>query len=198
MGLQVSPVDGLSYAGPAGIAFRTEKADAVTPGAPSSERSTTSLWLSPAADVFVLEHLSVGGRIEIAHSWGAVEGGGQRIELPGTTSLGLLPRVGFYVPLGDRLGIWPRIGVGWSSTESATFLSSGSAAMKTTFRTMLLDADLSLVYRFSETFFLRGGPEIGVTLGGRRTEETGGAKAGAGGSVLQVSGVLGFGVNLEL
>ena len=34
---------------------------------------------------------------------------------------------------------------------------------------MVLDVDLALVYRFSEAFFLRMGPEVGVTLGLERS-----------------------------
>ncbi len=197
-GLRIDPTSGFAYAGPVGIAFRSTKSDSVTPGGPASETSTTSVWFAPAADFFVTEHLSLGGRIEIGHSWGAVEDGGRRIELPGTTSMTFLPRVGFYVPFSDRIGLWPRAGLGWSSVESVSFLSTGSAPSRETVRSMVLDVDLSLVYRFGETFFMRAGPEVGVTLGGRRTVETGGTSAGGGASVLNISGVVGFGMNLEL
>ncbi|MBX3215034.1 MAG: hypothetical protein KF850_23570 [Labilithrix sp.] len=197
-GLRLDATSGVAYAGPAGVAFRSTKSDALVPGGPSSETSTTSVWFAPSADVFVTDHLSVGGRVEIAHTWGAIEGGGRRLELPGTTSMTFLPRVGFFVPFGDRFGIWPRAGVGWCSVESVSFASTGSAPTRDTFRAMLLDVDLSLVYRFGETFFMRAGPEVGVTLGGRQTSETGGTSAGAGASVLQISGTIGFGMNLEL
>jgi hypothetical protein len=197
-GLRIAPSSGMSYAGPAGIAFRSEKTDSLTPGGPASETSTTTLWLAPSADVFVTDHLSLGGLVEVTHMWGAVEGGGQRLELPATTSMTFLPRVGFYVSFTDRLGLWPRAGLGWSSAESVSFLSTGSVPSRETFRALSLDLDLSLVYRFSETFFMRAGPEIGVTLGGRRTFEVSGASSGAGASVLQLSGVLGLGMNLEL
>lgn len=197
-GLRIQSTNGFSYAGPIGIAFRSDKSDSLTPGGPASETSTTNLWLAPSADVFVTDHLSLGGLIEIGHTWGAIEGGGQRLELPGTTSMTFLPRVGFYAPLTDRIGLWPRAGVGWSSVESVSYLSTGSAPVRETFRAMMLDVDLSVVYRFGETFFMRAGPEIGVTLGGRREVESNGTSSGAGGSVLQISGVIGFGMNLEL
>jgi hypothetical protein len=193
-GMRVSPANGVAYAGPAGIAFRSTKID----GASGGQSDTTSLWLAPSADVFVTDHLSVGGLIEVGHTWGAIESGGQKLELPGTTSMTFLPRVGFYVPIGDRIGIWPRAGVGWTSTESVSFASTGSAPKTDTFRAMVLDVDLSLVYRFGETFFMRAGPEIGVTLGGRQTTESMGTSTGAGASVLQISGVFGFGMNVEL
>lgn len=197
-GLRLDATSGVAYAGPAGIASRSTRSDALAPGGPASETSTTSIWLAPSADVFVTDHLSVGGRVEIARTWGAIEGGGRRLELPGTTSMTFLARVGFFVPFGDRVGLWPRAGVGWCSVESVSFVSTGGAPTRDTFRAMLLDVDLSLVYRFGETFFMRAGPEVGVTLGGRQTSVTAGSSAGAGASVLQISGTIGFGVNLEL
>ncbi len=197
-GLRIAPASGMSYAGPAGIAFRSDRADSLTPGGPPSETSTTSLWLAPSADVFVTDHLSLGGLIEVTHTWGAIENEGRRLELPGTTSMTFLPRIGFYVAFTDRIGLWPRAGVGWSRVESVSFLSTGGAPTRETFRAVILDLDLSLVYRFSETFFMRAGPELGVTLGGRRTFETNGTSAGAGASVLQFSGVVGLGMNIEL
>lgn len=196
-GMRVSPT-GTSLAGAGGIATRTEKTDASTPGGASGELSSTSVRLSPSADVFVTEHLSVGGLVSVEHAWGAVESGGQRLELPAATSMTFLPRVGFFVGFGDRLGLWPRAGFGWTSHESLSFVSSGSAVTHETLRAMLLEVDLALVYRFGETFFMRAGPEVDLTLGGRREVETGGTTTGGGASTLQISGVLGFGMNIEL
>lgn len=197
-GLRVSPTSGVGYAGPAGLAFRSEKLDAFQPGAPGAELKTTSMWFSPSADVFVTEHLSVGGFVEIAHTFGSVTSNGQKLELPGTTTLTFLPRVGFFAAFGDRFGLWPRAGFGWTSSDSVSFAAPGGAPVRETFRSMLLDVDLTLVYRFSEAFFLRAGPEVGVTLGGARTREVGGQSAAADASTLSLSGVVGFGVNLEL
>jgi hypothetical protein len=157
----------------------------------------TTVWLAPSADVFVTEHLSLGGLVEIGHTWGSLEDGGLRLDLPGTTSLTFLPRAGFYVPIGDRFGVWPRAGLGWRSVESAQ-LAAGGAITRETFRSMLLDVDVAVVYRFSEQFFMRVGPEVAVTLGGTSTRETNGAGAGEDGSIVQISGVVGFGMNLEL
>jgi hypothetical protein len=197
-GLRVSPTTGVGYAGPAGIAFRSEKADAFQAGAPGDELATTSVWFAPSADVFVTDHLSVGGFVEVAHTFGSFTSSGQKLELPGTTSLTFLPRIGFYAAFSDRLGLWPRAGFGWTSSESVRFPAVGGAPVRDTFKAMLLDVDLTLVYRFSEAFFVRMGPEVGVTLGGTHTEETAGLAAAADGSVLSISGVVGLGVNLEL
>lgn len=197
-GLRLNAASGFSYAAPIGIAMRTEKSDALAPGGASSETSTTSVWFAPAADVFVTDHLSVGGLVEINHSWGAVTGGGQRLELPGTTSMTFLPRVGFYAPFTDRIGFWGRVGLGWSSVQSASFDSTGSVPVTTTFRSMILDIDATITYRFTETFFMKAGPELGLTFGGRNEVSSNGQSAGAGGSVLQIGGAMGFGMNIEL
>lgn len=197
-GLRLNAASGFSYAAPVGIAVRTEKSDALTAGGASSETSTTSIWFAPAADVFVTDHLSVGALVEINHSWGAITGGGQRLELPGTTSLTFMPRVGFYAPFTDRIGFWGRVGLGWSSVQSASFDSTGSVPVTQTFRSMILDVDATITYRFTETFFMKAGPEIGVTFGGRNEVSSNGQSAGGGASVLQLGGAMGFGMNIEL
>ena len=52
--------------------------------------------------------------------------GTQKLDLPGTTSMTFLPRIGFYAPFSDRIGLWLRAGVGYTSTQEVSFLSAGS------------------------------------------------------------------------
>jgi hypothetical protein len=168
-GVRLGAADGFSYAGPLGFASRTTRIGTTT-------TDTTSVWIAPSADVFVTDHLSLGALVEIGHTWGSHEQDGEQQALPGTSSVVLLPRAGFYVPFGDRFGVWPRAGLGYRATA--------------TFQSMVLDVDVSVVYRFTEHFFLRAGPEIALTLGGK-------VNGAADGSIVQISGVFGFGVNLE-
>jgi hypothetical protein len=193
-GLRLSSSDGTSYTGPAGFSTKSTKLD------PAREASTTTLWLAPSFDWFVTDHFSVGALFEIRHSWGSVTGDGQRLELPGTTSLTVLPRVGFYVPFSDRIGLWPRASVGYASVASVSFAATpgGASPVRDTFHAMVVDLDLSVVYRFGETFFVRAGPELGATLGGQTTEDSSGVQVGAAGTEWQVSATVGFGMNLEL
>ncbi len=184
-GIRVDAVSGAGYAGPIGVSFHDDKTDG------GNETKTTTLWLAPSADLFVTDHLSLGGTIEVAHTWGSVKAADQKLELPGTTTLSFVPRVGFYVAVTDRIGIWPRVGFGWTSVESAYV--SGETVATDTFKAMLLDADLGLVYRFHETFFMKAGPEITTTLGGEHS-----APGAGSGSSLQVSAAIGFGMNIEL
>jgi hypothetical protein len=197
-GLRLDPVNGVTYAGPAGVAFHDSKADAFAPGAPASEVKTTTFWFAPSADVFVTDHLSVGGVIEVAHASGTMSAGGVETDLPGTTTLMFLPRIGFYAPFGDRFGLWPRVAFGWSSVDSVSFASAGGAPVRDTFHSMVLDVDLSLVYRLNETFFVKTGAEVGVTLGGRHAEDIAGTSSAADASVLQIGASIAFGANVEL
>lgn len=151
-GMHIDGITGVGFAGPVGIAYRQE-----------GDTKTTTAWLAPSADLFVLEHLSLGGAIEIAHTWASGSAS--------ATTMSFVPRVGFYVPVSDRLGIWPRAGLGYTRVEDG-------------FEGMRLEADVGVVYRFDETFFMKAGPGVATTLGGEHT--------------LQVSGGVGFGVNLEL
>lgn len=182
-GLRVDGASGVGYAGFAGVSFRRDSVDG------GGTTKLTTAYLAPAADVFVAEHLSVGGAIVVAHAWGSAAIGEQHVALPTTTSLTFVPRVGFYVAATDRIGLWPRVGLGWTRTETATL--SGTATATDTFEALVLEADLSLVYRFHETFFLKTGPGIGATLGGEHA-------GGASGTSLAVSGTVGFGMNVEL
>jgi hypothetical protein len=45
---------------------------------------------------------------------------------------------------------------------------------------------------------MRAAPELGLTVGGRQSTKSAGASSGAGASVLQFSGTMAFGANIEL
>ena len=162
--------DGASYAGPVGASYQREKVDGV------AESKLTTLWVAPSFDYFVADHLSLGGTFEVAHSFGSVTVGTTVTESK-ETKLEAIPRIGFYAPFGDRLGVWPRVGLGYLKSDAL--------------ESIVLEVDVALVYRFTEAFFVRLGPEVGVTLGGRRSD-------GADAQVLSISGVIGLGMNLEL
>lgn len=196
-GVHLGAQSGVSYAGPLGVAFHDDKADAIVPGAAADHTKTTTLWVAPSADVFVTDHVSVGGLVEVSHTFGKTSVGGQDVELPGTTSMSFVPRVGFYIPIGDRFGVWPRLGLGYARTESVAFAAQGGTPVKETMQSMLLEADLAVIYRFDETFFLRAGPSVSLTLGGRREQEAGGVQAASDASAIAFGGVVGFGVSLD-
>jgi hypothetical protein len=77
--------------------------------------STTTVELKPALDVFVMQNFSVGGQVTM--TW-QKSGGGH------STSLGVGPRVGYDVPITDRISFWPKGGLSVEAQSNQT--ASGS------------------------------------------------------------------------
>jgi len=55
-------------------------------------------------------------------------------------------------------------------------------------------SDISVVYRFSESFFMKGGAELALTLGGRSPQE---GDSGEAASAMALAATLGFGMLIE-
>src|SRR5713101_573349 len=67
---------------------------------------TTNISLTPSFDYLVTDHLTVGTRLSLgiakSDNWGS------------TLSLGVSPFVGYLIPLGERLAIWPKVGASYT------------------------------------------------------------------------------------
>jgi len=100
-----------SYRAPIGLMTQSVRG-------PVGTLETTSIWLAPQADVFVASKFSLGGSVEVAHAWGSETIGDAKVDVPGTTSLQGTVRAGFYAELTDRLGVWPRLAIGYGTWES--------------------------------------------------------------------------------
>lgn len=70
--------------------------------------STTSVVLRPAVDYFLVDHLSLGGSLGLAHT----STGGFS-----STSWSIGPRIGYDFPLSERVSVWPKVGVSFASTS---------------------------------------------------------------------------------
>jgi hypothetical protein len=81
---------------------------------PAPQPATTSFFVAPSADLFVVRGLSVGARLEYGHFAQTGDASGD--------SLSIGPRAGYAVPLGDHVSFWPDVDVsyseGWISTGS--------------------------------------------------------------------------------
>ena len=71
----------------------------------------TRILLSPAVDWFVIENLSIGAFI----SWTYVTAGDAD-----SNHFAIGPRVGYNIPLSDRVSIWPKLGFSFSTTSVST------------------------------------------------------------------------------
>jgi hypothetical protein len=69
----------------------------ISPGG-NSPPSTTTVALMPALDVFVARNFSVGGQIVMLWLMGGAR----------ATSIGVAPRVGYDVPIADKISFWPK------------------------------------------------------------------------------------------
>ncbi len=169
----------LQYYGPIGFAVQrysqvdaqfTQNSDTVT---------AYTFWLAPSADFFVIDHLSIGGMVEIAYTTNSASeptsnAQSVSVNVPSNTSFAILPRVGWMFALGDRWAIWPRLGLGYvSEAISAVTPPMGKVALGgSSVYGFGLDLDTGVLFRVNETFFLRLAPEVGwVPAGGNSTTE---------------------------
>src|SRR5262249_16797846 len=71
-------------------------------------RGSTTVVLHPAADYFLIDHLSLGGYVHL----GVQSGGGTAV-----TSFGVGPRIGVNIDLSSRFSFWPKAGVAFNHTS---------------------------------------------------------------------------------
>jgi hypothetical protein len=91
----------LAISSDAGLSISNTSVDGV-------DDSTTSVILRPAVDYFLVDHLSIGGFLGLDHT----STGGSSV-----TSWSIGPRVGYDIPLSNRVSVWPKIGVSFASTS---------------------------------------------------------------------------------
>ncbi len=199
-GFRASMVNGLSYAGPLGFSHRQFSEHSFNSNTDSTTNVNT-FWLTPSADLFVIDHLSVGLLVEYANTWGTADvvrndSTTQSVTLKGTTTFSILPRVGYLFSINDRFSIWPRAGLGYARGE--TNLGTADVPLIDSFSGVVVDLDVGFIYRFNETFFARASPDFVFSIGGNHAVSAGGTTTSAGAGILQASAVLGVGVFFDL
>jgi acyl-CoA dehydrogenase len=92
-----------------------------------SDAKSFSVTVSPALDYFVAKNLSVG--LNASFGYGDSQGYGADSSLveTKTTSASFGPAIGYNVPLGDALSLWPRASVGFEWSRQAEQLVTGSS-----------------------------------------------------------------------
>lgn len=167
---------GSSLSGTTGISFltpfvamgttSTTSPDRVTAtGTTSTTTRTTTLALNPGIDVFVIDHLSIGGEIALGRTSFSSE---SKVTTPAGTNttttdsaetfFGLMPRVGYAIPVSKSLSLWPRAQFGFlrssgdDSTEMRTFAG----------------VDAHFLWHPNASFFLGVGPGFTATLSNSR------------------------------
>ncbi len=103
--------------------------------------------VAPAADVFVIERLSIGGQLLYKQSSTSGWVNGERV------SIGLGPRVGYAVPLSELWSLYPRVGLSYER-ELGDFRTE---RVTTT-------ASVPVLVHPAEHFFLGAGPYLSREL----------------------------------
>jgi hypothetical protein len=121
-----------------------------------SSQSTTVIALDPSVDYFISPNLSIGGAVLLQHTNEEIPNSSNSVT---ATQIGLAPRVGYVIPVGPQLSIWPRGGLAYTHT---TFSVTGSP--DETQSVWALVASAPLLYHPVPHFFLGLGPAVRVDL----------------------------------
>ncbi len=194
-GFRASTIGGVGYAGPIGVS--AQSVNEATIGGVNGDTDTyhyTTFWFAPSLDVFVINHLSIGGLIEVAVTSSNLDS--YRIRLnatatttfPTTTDLTFIPRVGWLFDVTQRFGIWPRVGFGWAERQAALPNSNNSD----TLQSFVIDVDCGFIYRATSDWFIRAAPEF--TIGpGSHSVTTGNTETSANATLASFTFAGGFG-----
>ena len=125
--------------------------------------SQVGFSLAPAADYFVIDNLSLGLEILFGYdsfSPGSATTGGVTVSPPSTnvTEYGFAPRVGYNIPIGSSLSIWPKV-----FFEHAGYSLGGGG--KGYGNIQLLGAYVPFLYHPAPHFYVGIGPNILTELG---------------------------------
>jgi hypothetical protein len=161
---------------------------------------STTFWLAPSADFFLLDHVSVGGFIEIASTSQSLSttAGSQTSsrDLPTLTDVAIVPRGGYLFNLGERLAIWPRLGLGFVSQQSSRDI--GANTEKRTQSGFLVDLDVGVLYAITDGFFVKAAPQLSFVPAGSNSITTGSVSNSNDASAFQFAVITGVGGYLSL
>ncbi|CAN5798553.1 hypothetical protein BH09MYX1_BH09MYX1_51710 [soil metagenome] len=190
---------GFSYSGILGFNYSRYSESVAGTTDSSNNYSFTSIWIAPSADFFPIDHLTIGGLIEVSATLNSLDrkvgGATTPVELPTTVNFTVLPRVGWMFAIGDRFAIWPRVGAGYTSKQFAQSGGVGGGTSKVTFAGFVLDVDTTFLFRFNETFFAGLTPEL-TFVPGSTTVSVGTNSSSVSASALSFSVLGGIGVIL--
>lgn len=116
--------------------------------------STTSLVLRPAVDWFFTDSISLGGFVGVEYN--SAPGGS-------STVISLGPRLGYNLPLAERLSIWPKLGFSLASTSIEDDTVAGDEESNTSVQ---LNLFAPLMFHPVQHFFLGLGPALDQDLSG--------------------------------
>ncbi|XXF76941.1 hypothetical protein P2318_28385 [Myxococcaceae bacterium GXIMD 01537] len=109
-----------------------------------------TLLLTPAADYFLLQNLSVGAGLVFGQIFQEGEN---------ATSLGANLRLGFNLPYGDVISLWPKVSVGVVYNKTGTFQFGGEGTF------FQLGFFAPVLVHPASNFFVGFGPDLNLLVG---------------------------------
>jgi len=112
----------------------------------------------PSADYFVASRWSVGASVQVLHWAEDYDSTDPELGLVASrwTQLGVMPRLGYAVPLGSEVTLWPRLGVGGALGFDEESLDHEA---------LQLTAELPVLFHLGRYVFASGGFGATATLG---------------------------------
>ena len=95
-------------------------------------------------------------------------GSSKTSDTPKVTYWGLAPRVGYVIPLGDKVYLWPRAGVEYYNVTSSDVNGSGSGSVQQ----FAIDVEAMLVISPWNHFGFTIGPTVDIPITGEQTSAT--------------------------
>jgi hypothetical protein len=218
---------GVSYYGPLGVAynsFTTPLAPEIvydpvtkTSTISTTERSihSTSIWLAPSIDYFFAPNVSVGGLFAVDATFGGysenttVTAGNPPTatkipektgDLATTISFTIMPRIGYFFRINDRISIWPRVGLGYFYGSNKSFANDTTGgSSKQSVSVWLAEIDAALIYQITDNVFFRAAPGVAFSMSGSGSVvSTGKPDQSGDGKAFQFELTSGFGANFNL
>jgi len=135
----------------------------VAQGFPSIRSVWNTVSVAPSLDVFVARRLSIGAMVgySYSHQTLTAPAGLGVLGAPNETAtlFAIAPRLGYVVPLGHGLFVWPRLGGAYSYAH----IEQGAPRTLSVQRALTVGADVGLVYQPIRNVYLSAAPEISLS-----------------------------------
>jgi hypothetical protein len=131
------------------ISFQHESVSAADDG--EDPDSSTTIILAPGLDYFVTEGLSIGGQAIF-----------QRLSSGdlSVNGVGVAPRLGYFLPLGPRIGLWPTAALAYLRTS----VDLGELTDSVSGYELTAAATVPLLFQPADHFFIGIGPTFSTEL----------------------------------
>jgi hypothetical protein len=122
-------------------------------------------------DWLPVRNLTLGGATWLYTQFSATDstspanGPSKSKDLPKVTYWGIAPRVGYIVPLGESLSLWPRAGVEYHNVSASKISGTVSPSVDQ----FAIEAEVMLVISPWNHFGITVGPTLDVPVGGKST-----------------------------